>query len=71
MKKPVLRVSKWLGDIPVKAYCAVCPDATFRAKSSSHRPNGEEYRASLQAQFESHCREVHSASENDSIPSRS
>lgn len=66
VKKPVLRVSKWLGEIPVEAYCAACSGIVFRARGSGHRPNGEEYRASLQAQFEAHCREAHSSSERPS-----
>jgi hypothetical protein len=60
MKKPTLRVTKWLADIPVEASCTACAGTSFRAKGSSHRPNGEEYRRSLQAQFDEHCKLVHS-----------
>jgi hypothetical protein len=59
MKKPTLRVTKWLSDIPVEANCSVCSSAAFRAKGSSHRPNREEYQRSLQAQFEADLRTVH------------
>jgi hypothetical protein len=59
MKKAVLRVKKWMGDIPVEAYCSQCPDVSFRAQGTSHRPNREEYQKSLQAQFDAHCREKH------------
>ena len=62
MKRPTLRVRKWLGDIPVEAYCAACPDVSFRAQGTSHRPNREEYQKSLQAQFDEHMRTVHSHS---------
>jgi hypothetical protein len=58
-KKPVVRVTKWLGDIPVEAQCTWCPEALFRAQGSGHRPNREEYQASLQAQFDEHCRVAH------------
>jgi hypothetical protein len=60
MKKPTLRVTKWLSDIPVEAQCTHCPDVSFRATGSSHRPNREEYQKSLQAQFDAHCAAVHS-----------
>jgi hypothetical protein len=64
MKKPTLRVTRWLADIPVEASCTFCPGvsfrASFRARGSSHRPNREEYQKSLQAQFDEHCRLVHS-----------
>ena len=59
MKKPTLRVKKWLRDIPVEASCAACA-AAFKAMSSSHRPNREEYQRSLQAQFDAHLKAVHS-----------
>jgi len=59
MKKPFLRVTKWLGDIPVEAVCTACPAASFRAQSSSHRPNREEYQKSLQTQFDAHCKASH------------
>ena len=32
MKKPTIRVTKWLGDIPVEANCSACPGVVFRAK---------------------------------------
>jgi hypothetical protein len=60
MKKPTLRVTKWLGDIPVEAICSACSDASFKAQGSGHRPNREEYQKSLQAQFDAHFRAVHS-----------
>ena len=60
MKKPTIRVTKWLGDIPVEARCTACASVTFRAKVASHRPNREEYQKSIQAQFDAHCTAVHS-----------
>jgi hypothetical protein len=59
MKKPVLRVTKWLGDIPVEANCSSCSNVSFRAKGSDHRPRREEYQQSLQGQFDEHLRLVH------------
>jgi hypothetical protein len=60
MKKPTLRVTKWLADIPVEASCTFCAGVSFRAKGSSHRPNRDEYQKSLQAQFDEHCKLAHS-----------
>ena len=60
MGKPAIRVTKWLRDIPVEATCVLCPESSFRARTSSHRPIREEYQKSLQAQFDEHVRERHS-----------
>jgi hypothetical protein len=59
MKKPAIRVTKWLGDIPVEAGCSMCPGVVFRAQGSGHRPNREEYQRSLQQQFDEHCKAMH------------
>lgn len=59
MKKPVIRVTKWLSDIPVEASCSACPQVSFRAQGSSQRPNREEYRRSLLQQFDAHCEREH------------
>jgi hypothetical protein len=60
MKKPTLRVTKWLSDIPVEAHCSDCPAVSFKAQGTGHRPNREQYKRSLQSQFDVHCKEVHS-----------
>ena len=59
MKKPIIRVTKWLGDIPVEGHCSACPAVSFRAQGTGHRPNREEYQTSLLAQFDEHCRAAH------------
>jgi hypothetical protein len=59
MKKPRVRVTKWLGNIPVEANCTSCPDIAFKAKSTSHRPDREQYQKSLQGQFDAHFKTVH------------
>ena len=59
MKKPTIRVTKWLSDIPVEATCGACPNVSFKAQGSSHRPNREEYQRSLQSQFDAHCKANH------------
>lgn len=64
MKKTTIRVTKWLGDIPIEARCSACPDTLFKAKGLSHRPNREEYQKSLQGQFDQHCAATHSADTN-------
>ncbi len=58
-KKPALRVTTWLRDIPVEASCTLCPGFTFRAEGATHRPNREEYQQSLQSQFDKHCKADH------------
>jgi hypothetical protein len=61
MKKPFLRVTKWLGDIPVEGECTACPgQEKFRVASSSHRPTREEYSSQLQRAFDHHLKTVHS-----------
>lgn len=62
MKKPAIRVTKWLRDIPVEATCSLCPDISFRAQGASHRPNRKEFQRSLQLQFDAHCKAEHDSS---------
>jgi hypothetical protein len=33
MKKPALRVTKWLGDIPIEGRCSLCPGTLFHGLS--------------------------------------
>ncbi|HEY1676492.1 MAG TPA: hypothetical protein VGG04_02190 [Candidatus Sulfotelmatobacter sp.] len=63
MKKPAIRVTKWLRDIPVEAGCTACA-AAFKAATSSHRPHREEYQRSLQAQFDAHLKAAHAQDPN-------
>lgn len=60
MKKPTVRVTKWLQDIPVEATCSLCTNVSFRAAAQRHKPNREEYQRSLQAQFDEHVKLAHS-----------
>ena len=64
MKKPTIRVTKWLADIPVEAVCTICASVIFRAKGSGHRPVREEYQKSLQEQFDEHLKIAHLDSQN-------
>jgi len=59
MKKPSLRVSKWMGDIPVEAECTACAGVRFNVKPVSHRPNREAYQKSLQTAFDAHLKNAH------------
>ncbi len=59
MKKLTIRITKWLGDIPIEACCSSCPAFTIKAKGTGHRPNREEFQKSIQAQFDEHCKAVH------------
>jgi hypothetical protein len=59
MKRPSLRVSKWMGDIPVEGECTACAGVRFNVRPVSHRPNREEYQKSLQSAFGAHLKNVH------------
>jgi len=59
MKKATLRVTKWLGDIPVEGCCTLCPGTLFRAASVHHRPQKAEYIESLQRAFDHHVADCH------------
>jgi hypothetical protein len=59
MKKPALRVTKWLGDIPIEARCSLCPDSRFHAASTHHRPQKVEYSELLQHAFDQHVADCH------------
>ena len=60
MKRLFLRVTRWLGTIPVEAECMACPGSHFKAQSDNHRPELAQYQRSLQAQFDEHLKQVHS-----------
>jgi hypothetical protein len=59
MKMPSLRISKWLGDIPVEGYCSSCSDIQFKAQSTSHRPTRAQFQRSIQGAFDAHLKSVH------------
>ncbi len=63
MKKPTLRVTKWLGDIPVEAHCTFCPKVSLTAKGIGPRPSREEFQKSLQSQFDEHVKLSHPSPE--------
>jgi hypothetical protein len=69
MKKPRLRVTKWLGDIPVEIECTACPEWRFHATSTSHRPNREKYTQQLQRAFDEHFAAVHNRQDSGPITS--
>jgi hypothetical protein len=59
MKKPTLRVTKWLKDIPVEGCCSLCPESLFHASSPHYRPQKAEYTESLQHAFDRHVVDCH------------
>jgi hypothetical protein len=59
MKRPILRVTKWLADIPIEGCCSLCPEELFRPTASGHRPNKAEYQEKLQRAFDRHVQDVH------------
>ena len=68
MKKPFIRVTKWLGDIPVEAGCTACPEAKFQVRSAGHRPSRKEYQKALQREFDLHVKTVHPKATSESAP---
>jgi hypothetical protein len=59
MKKPILRVTKWLKDIPVEACCSLCPKTLFLAASPHYRPEKAGYIQRLQLAFDRHLADSH------------
>ena len=59
MRKPSLRVTKWLGDVPVEGECTSCADAKFKITPATPRPTREEYAKTLQQEFDRHFKYVH------------
>jgi len=56
---PFLKVTKWLGDIPVEGVCSSCPDAEFRPSWKDHRPQKDANEEKMKQAFDRHFREVH------------
>jgi ribosome-binding protein aMBF1 (putative translation factor) len=54
-----LKVTKWLGDIPVEGVCTSCPDAQFRPSWNNHRPNKAQIEEKMKQAFGRHSREAH------------
>lgn len=59
MKKPSLRITKWMGNIPVEGGCTSCAGVRLNVESTTHRPILEEYQTALEAAFELHFKQVH------------
>ena len=63
MKKPALRVTRWLRDIPIEGCCTACPDSLFRVASTHHRPQKIVYSELLQREFDRHVADSHAKSD--------
>jgi hypothetical protein len=63
MKRPFLRVTRWLGTIPIEAQCTACPQSVFKAHFTGHRPELTQCQVSLQNQFDEHMRQSHPSSD--------
>jgi hypothetical protein len=59
MKKPALRVTKWLKDIPIEGCCLLCTEVLFHATSPHHRRQKTEYIGRLRQAFDRYVAEVH------------
>jgi hypothetical protein len=59
MNKPSLKVTKWLGNIPVEGVCACCADAQFRPSWNHRRPDKTACEEKMKREFDRHFREVH------------
>src|SRR5260370_40954884 len=51
MKKSALRVTKWLGDVPIETRCSLCPETVCHAASPHHGPQKADYIESYQRAF--------------------
>ena len=59
MNKPSLRITKWMGNIPVEGGCTSCADVNLKVAATTHRPVLEEYQTALEAAFELHFKQAH------------
>ena len=59
MNKPSLRITKWMGNIPIEGGCTACPDVNLKVGATTHRPILEEYQTALETAFELHFKQVH------------
>jgi hypothetical protein len=59
ISSPSLRITKWMGNIPVEGGCTSCADVNLKVQATTHRPALEEYRTALAAAFELHFKHVH------------
>jgi hypothetical protein len=59
MKMPSLKVTKWLGDIPIGGEYTSCPDAQFKPSWAYHEPQKAVNEEKMKQAFDRHCREVH------------
>ena len=64
MEKLTLRVTKWMGDIPVETHCTQCADVSFKAQGASHRPNRGAYQKLFHTQFDAHAKVLHSVAQS-------
>jgi hypothetical protein len=59
MKEPSLKVTKWLGNIPIEGVCTYCPDAQFRPSWNHHKPEKNAIEEKMKQAFDRHFREAH------------
>ena len=63
-EEPRLRVTKWLGSVPVEAECTACGDAIFKVEEWDsgeplQKPDRQHYHDILQYGFDKHCAAAH------------
>ena len=56
---PSLKVTKWMGNIPIEGVCTACPDAQFRPSWAHHKPQKAVNEEKMRQAFDRHCRDVH------------
>ena len=59
VKKPSLKITKGLGEMPVEGVCTACQDAVFVVKGLPLNPTVEKCTRELQEQFNKHFKKVH------------
>lgn len=68
--EPRLRITRWLGNVPVEAECSACANATFRISEWNsgepfHQPDRQHYQDILQLRFDLHLVNVHGTKRED------
>jgi hypothetical protein len=66
MNKPSLRITKWMGNIPVEGGCTSCADVNLKVAATTRRPILEEYQTALETAFELHFKQIHMREDGES-----
>jgi hypothetical protein len=59
VQKPILKLTKWLGDIPIQGECSVCLSLETFATVPAARPDRTDCMEQLERAFARHVAEFH------------